>query len=92
MTPDELRVLGILKIPVLLLGDNEFPFPDKQFGAIRGIDKCDHLHYHGTFGYSLDLKDIPEPASECSFDNNVTQRTVTGQQMINWFHNRPRNF
>lgn len=92
MTPDELRALGILTIPMLLHSGNEFPFPDKQFGAIKGADICDHPHYHGASGYSIDLVDVPEPSSECGFDNKVTQRTVTGQQMVDWFLERPRNF
>lgn len=92
MTQDELNALGLFKIPVLLISGSEIPFPAKQFGALKNKDKCDHLHYHGTSGWSLDLKNIPEPGNACGFDNNVTQRTVTGQQMIDWFHNRPRNF
>lgn len=92
MTQDELLALGVFQIPVLLISGSELPFPEKQFGAMKTKDKCDHAHYHGTSGWSLDLKNIPEPSNACGFDNNVTQRTVTGQQMIDWFHNRPRNF
>ena len=92
MTPDELSKIGIVKIPVLLISGHEIPFPAKQFGDLSGIDKCDHLHYHGASGFSLDLKNVPEPDNPCGFDNKVTQRTVTGQQMIDWFHNKPRNF
>ena len=68
------------------------PFSAKQFGDLSGVDKCDHLHYHGASAYTIDLKNVPQPDTPCGFDNNVTQRIVTGHQMIDWFHSRPSNF
>jgi len=92
MTPDELHAQDAIEIPALALGGSLFPFPDKQFGDMAGEDLCDHAHYHGATGYTLDRKIVNEPSNSCGFDNAVKTITVTGDQMIEWFHNRPRNF
>ena len=92
MTPAELHALAAIEIPALVLGGSSFPFPDKQFGAMASPDLCDHLHYHGASGYTLDRKIVNEPSNSCGFDNAVKTITVTGDEMIEWFHNRPRNF
>lgn len=92
MTPDELHGQEAIDIPVLMLGNNFFPFPEKQFGAKVSPDLCNHAHYHGASGYTLDRQNIPEPSDPCGFDNTTKIMSVTGDEMIEWFHNRPRNF
>lgn len=92
MTPDELHPIQTMDIPALTLGGNLFPFPDKQFGDMAVADLCDHPHYHGATGYTLDRKNIPEPSNPCGFDDATKIISVTGDEMIEWFHNRPRNF
>lgn len=92
MTPDELHGQESIDIPVLILGNNFFPFPEKQFGPKALIDLCDHTHYHGASGYTLDRQIIPEPSNPCGFDDATKIMSVTGDEMIEWFHNRPRNF
>ncbi|MBT4849910.1 hypothetical protein HON36_03590 [Candidatus Parcubacteria bacterium] len=92
MTPSELHGKEVLEIPVLMLGDNFFPFPDKQFGDQYDPELCDHKHHHGVTGYTLDGKIIPEPDDPCGFDNATKIMRVSGDEMIEWFHNRPRNF
>ncbi len=92
MTPEELHGKEVLEIPVLMLGGNFFPFPDKQFGDKAKADLCDHTHYHGDTGYTLDLEIVPEPSNPCGFDDATKIMRVSGDEMIDWFHNRPRNF
>jgi len=92
MTPAELQSQGAIEIPALTVGGNLFPFPDKQFGFMAGADLCDHSHYHSTSGYTLDRKIVSEPSNSCGFDDVIETITVTGDEMIEWFHNRPRNF
>lgn len=92
MTPAELHGQEAIEIPVLALGNNLFPFPNKQFGDMYPADLCDHTHYHGDSGYTLDRNIIPEPESPCGFDDATKIINVTGDEMIDWFHNRPRNF
>jgi hypothetical protein len=74
-----------------LIGFN-YPVTHKQFGGIWLPDECDKTHYHGASGYTLDLKNIPETDSARGFGDNVTIIDVSGQQVIDWFHNRPKNF
>lgn len=90
LTPEDLRDLGALKISVLQYGGQSFPFPFEQFGPIVvNFEECPIGHFHGP-GFTLDLKTASDPdPGECGWRDNTALIEVTGEQMIQWFHNKP---
>jgi len=88
-TQDEIRAIKPLVIPVLTLNGEVFPFPDDQFTRIAP-DKCGAWHYHGSVGFSLALKKVPEPDDPCGFGTDVSEQEVDAEALIHWFWNGPK--
>lgn len=83
-TPDEIRAIRPLVIPVLTLGTDQFPFPNVQF-RVTEPDKCTARHYHGPTGLTLHLTAVREPSDPCGFGSDVADREVDAEALIKWF-------
>lgn len=83
-TPDEIRAIRPLVIPVLMLDAALFPFPDVQF-VMTAPDKCSLPHYHGPVGLTLNLTTVSEPADPCGFGGYVIDREVDAEALVKWF-------
>ena len=88
-TPDEIRWMAPLFIPVLTLDGERFPFPSDQFTKAQP-DKCEGEHYHGDVGYTLELKTVHAPADPCGFGNAVTLEEVDAEKLIKWIQGGPQ--
>ncbi len=88
-TPDEIRWMAPLLIPVLTLNGERFPFPSDQFTK-TAPDKCLEEHYHATVGYTLELKRVFQPAEPCGFGSAVTIEEVDVEKMIKWMQEGPK--
>ncbi len=87
MTPEQIRLIKPLVIPVLTLGAEVFPFPERQFHK-TDPDKCATVHYHGSSGLTLEAKVVAEPSNACGFGGQVADLQVDPDVLIEWFKKR----
>ena len=88
-TPAELRAMGPIKVPVLALDGEKFPFPEDQFTKTQP-DHCKVVHYHGGIGFSLTFKKVREPDDDCGFGSAVADEQVDTETIIRWMQEGPK--
>ncbi|HTK04091.1 MAG TPA: hypothetical protein VL500_00750 [Candidatus Eisenbacteria bacterium] len=88
-TPDEIRAMAPIVVPMLTYDGQKFPFPEDQFTKTQP-DHCEQVHYHGGIGFSMEFKKVREPDGPCGFGSDVKDEQADTEAIIRWMQEGPK--